>query len=94
MKERVLFIFPPKQVGIRIVPNLDVGLMDLYATRTFSRVVPFVKAREGIVWIWMSDIFGYQKRRKEFGLRVNWYRYGELDYFDPGIIPLDRYRGR
>lgn len=29
VKERVVFIFPPKQVGIRIVPVFEVGLMDL-----------------------------------------------------------------
>lgn len=49
VKERVLLILPPKQVGIKIVPFFEVGLMDLYATRTFSRVEPLAKRRKGMV---------------------------------------------
>lgn len=60
MKERVLFTFPPKHVGIKIVPFVEVGLMERYATHMFCRVVPFVNLREGMEWVWncLADILG------------------------------------
>ena len=56
VKDRVLLILPPKHVGIRTVPSFEVGLIDLYATRTSWRIDPLASGSVGILYTLNSSI--------------------------------------